>query len=172
MLLNNGKNIVNSKAFLVSRKLREIETSNFERFLENFSKNDLGNLKSSILNSKLELEIRNGYCPRVGCFNTLSHLIETFYNSKITNKNQMTQKFYLLQENIFMHRFVYGDGNCFYRSVIFSFLEQLILLRELSAFKNIIFDVKNCFENQKIIDISKKIKSIPKIEIELIILIK
>ena len=81
----------------------------------------------------------------------------------------MVQKYKLLIQDIFKHRSIYGDGNCFFRSVMFSYIEQLILFKELNAIKNFIFDVKAFLYSNSVQDICQKLDDPPKLDRLLII---
>lgn len=105
----------------------------------------------------------------VGEFNTLGSLIEKFYGYKEERHRIMVEKYKLLTQDIFKHRTIYGDGNCFYRSVIFSYLEQLILFKELNTIKNFIFDVKAFLYSNYVQEICERLDNPPKFDRLLII---
>ena len=105
----------------------------------------------------------------IGEFNTLGSLIEKYYGYKKERHNIMVQKYNLLTQDIFKHRTIYGDGNCFYRSVMFSYLEQLILFKELNTIKNFIFDVKAFLYSNAVKDVCQRLDNPPKFDKLLII---
>ena len=49
-------------------------------------------------------------------------------------------------------RKIKGDGNCFYRSIIFAYIENIILTNNLSKLKNIICDMYFKFKEYKLND--------------------
>jgi len=99
----------------------------------------------------------------------LGHLVEKFYGYKPERHKIMVQKYKLFTQDIFKHRTIYGDGNCFYRSVLFSYLEQLILFKELNTIKNFIFDVKAFLSSSQVHEIFQKLDEQPKLDKALIL---
>ena len=73
-------------------------------------------------------------------------VIEQTYNYDKNLKEQMIEENYYLQKVIFGWRRVAGDGNCFYRSVIFSYLEYLIFNQKINVLKNIISNLFSKFD--------------------------
>ena len=61
----------------------------------------------------------------------------------------MKQKLNLLSDYNF-YRKVKGDGNCFYRAIIFKYLEIIIFNNNIELMKDLILDVEECFEDKKI----------------------
>ena len=86
----------------------------------------------------------------------LEVMVENTYGFDRYLKEQMLEELCFLNRVINCWRGVAGDGNCFYRSVIFSWLEYLIFSKKINILKIIIshlyvkFDVSN-----------EKIKSLP-----------
>jgi hypothetical protein len=98
--------------YLISRKLKDISNDEFTDFISSLNINGLKELKQKIENFKFNDKI-------VGEFNTLGHLVEKFYGYKPERHKIMVQKYKSFTADIFKHRTIYGDGNCFYRSVLF-----------------------------------------------------
>lgn len=48
-------------------------------------------------------------------------------------------------------RKIKGDGNCFYRAVIFSYIERIILSNNKQLLANLILDLDSCFLNESIL---------------------
>ena len=152
---------LNSK-YLISRKLKDISTEEFTDFISSLNINGLKELKQKIENFNFNDKI-------IGEFNTLGHLIEKFYGYKPERHNTMLKKYKSFTQDIFKHRAIYGDGNCFYRSVLFSYLEQLILFKELNTIKNFIFDVKAFLVSDQVKSILDKLDERPKLDTKLIL---
>ena len=148
--------------YLISRKLKDISNDEFTDFISSLNINGLKELKQKIENFKFNDKI-------VGEFNTLGHLIEKFYGYKPERHKIMVQKYKSFTADIFKHRTIYGDGNCFYRSVLFSYLEQLILFKELNTIKNFIFDVKAFLSSTQVKSILDKLDEQPKLDAKLIL---
>ena len=166
---NQNYNITNNKPqnqdnneYLISRKLKDISNDEFTDFISTLDVGGLKDLKKSIENSDCKHQM-------IGEFNTLGSLIEKFYGYKEEKHKIMVQKYKLLNQDIFKHRTIYGDGNCFYRSVLFSYLEQLILFKELNTIKNFIFDVKAFLYSNSVKDICQKLDNPPKFDRLLIV---
>ena len=159
---NNKSQNIDNNEYLISRKLKDISNDEFTDFISQLNVNHLKELKKRIENS--ESSNKN-----VGEFNTLGSLIEKIYGYKEEKHRIMVQKYKLLTQDIFKHRTIYGDGNCFYRSVLFSYLEQLILFKELNTIKNFIFDVKAFLYSNSVQDILKRLDYPPQLDKLLII---
>ena len=161
---NNNNNIKNedNNTYLISRKLKDIPNNEFTDFISTLNLDGLKEQKKSIENSICNNKM-------IGEFNTLGSLIEKYYGYKQERHNIMVQKYNLLTQDIFKHRTIYGDGNCFYRSVMFSYLEQLILFKELNTIKNFIFDVKAFLYSNSVKDICQRLDDPPKFDKLLII---
>ena len=169
--INNQNNNINNNydnsekdnnLYLISRKLKDISNEEFTNFISTLNIENLKDLKKRIDNS-------NSSNKMVGEFNTLGSLIEKYYGYKEEKHKIMVQKYKLLTQDIFKHRTIYGDGNCFYRSVMFSYLEQLILFKELNTIKNFIFDVKAFLHSNSVQVICQKLDNPPKFDKLLII---
>ena len=157
---NNSQNQDNQ--YLISRKLKDIPNDEFTDFISSLNISGLKELKKNI-------ECLEPNNKMVGEFNTLGSLIEKFYGYKEERHRIMVEKYKLLTQDIFKHRTIYGDGNCFYRSVIFSYLEQLILFKELNTIKNFIFDVKAFLYSNYVQEICERLDNPPKFDRLLII---
>ena len=169
--INNNSNVsqqnqkndqIQDSQYLISRKLKDIPIDEFTDFISTMNINGLKELKQKIENSSFNDKI-------IGEFNTLGHLVEKFYGYKPERHNIMVKKYKLFTQDIFKHRTIYGDGNCFYRSVIFSYLEQIILFKELNAIKNFIFDVKAFLCSSQVQEILQKLDETPKLDTKLIL---
>ena len=169
--INNNSNVsqqnqkndqMQDSQYLISRKLKDIPIDEFTDFISTMNINGLKELKQKIENSSFNDKI-------IGEFNTLGHLVEKFYGYKPERHNIMVKKYKLFTQDIFKHRTIYGDGNCFYRSVLFSYLEQLILFKELNAIKNFIFDVKAFLCSSQVQEILQKLDETPKLDTKLIL---
>ena len=64
----------------------------------------------------------------IGSISSLDFLIETTYNTNANHYDNMITDRVDLNPYIYKFRSVLGDGDCFYRGFIFSFLENIILI--------------------------------------------
>lgn len=72
---------------------------------------------------------------------TIEEMVEQTYNYETSMKYQMTEEAAYLRTRICGWRRVSGDGNCFYRSAIFSWLEYLIFNSRSDILKIVISDL-------------------------------
>ena len=144
---SQNNNNSNENQYLTTRLINNISNQQFNSYLaNNFDTNNLMNLKNTIINLNLP-NPESIPRPAIGKFTFLTKLIEQYYNFDSNKKTLMKNKYSLLSQDIFKYRSIRGDGNCFYRAVIFSFIEQIILFNEINMFKNLIIDIKNCFND-------------------------
>ena len=86
----------------------------------------------------------------------LEVMVENTYGFDIYLKDQMIEELCFLKRIINCWRGVAGDGNCFYRSVIFSWLEYLIFNKKINILKIVMTNLYLKF------DVSySKIKTLP-----------
>jgi hypothetical protein len=60
---------------------------------------------------------------------------------------QITEHIMSLDNYIFRWRSILGDGNCFYRAVMFAFLENIVFERNIMLLKNIMNEVNKFFDD-------------------------
>ena len=92
---------------------------------------------------------------------TLYELIEQTYGYQQSKKQQMEEECAYLKQILSSWRGVSGDGNCFYRSAIFSYLENLVFASQVKILRHIIADIYNIFiySNNTISKFPSSIKS-------------
>ena len=111
-------------------------------------------LYKTILNVKYRLNIilpTNNVNPIL----TLEYLFEEIIsrNQQLTNMQSeidLNNKYNKLKPLIYRYRQIKGDGNCFYRAVMFRYIEQIILKEDVNFLKKIIMDMKQCFNSKEI----------------------
>lgn len=93
---------------------------------------------------------------------SILEMVEISYNHNYYLKEQMTKEICYLLKVIHKYRRVAGDGNCFYRSAIFGWLEYLIFNQKIEEFKKIIVDLHTKFNplNEKIKVLKDNIKKV------------
>ena len=87
----------------------------------------------------------------IGTLSSLDFLIETTYYSDYRLKNIMLDDKNILKSYCLKFRSVRGDGDCFYRSLIFEFLENAILSDHIMLMKEILilFNIIKCLKKIK-----------------------
>ena len=76
--------------------------------------------------------------------------LENYLNFKFSDfikENKIISQIDLLERNIFRWRNVSGDGNCFYRAVFFSYMENILIEKDDLFFLNFIFDFYNLIQD-------------------------
>ena len=96
-----------------------------------YSENEFLNIKKSVgkdlltiqdyLLIKLKEYNKFDRNKKIGPLLPLAYLIENHYQFKKDKKKQMQEKYNRLKTHIFNYRQIYGDGNCFYRAVMFRY---------------------------------------------------
>lgn len=131
--------------------------NNIELIVKKFNKEDINNLIESIKSKNLEDIFNQSYSPfenpnTIGPLNSLEYLIEATYYFYPTEEEIMRSDKFILTPYIHKFRSIKGDGNCFFRGIIFYFLEYVILSKNIMLMKEILylFNDKISLENKKI----------------------
>ena len=77
----------------------------------------------------------------IGPVSTLEHIVEKAYQYDRSKINLIITKIEELKSIIFRWRKIKGDGNCFYRAVIFAFLENILFEKNVYLLKFICLEV-------------------------------
>ena len=120
------------------------------KIIKNININELKNLQKSISEATFEYVYQNpDNAETIGPISSVGNLVEFSYAYDSTFKEDMIYHFIELEKYIFKWRNIDVDGNCFYRAVIFSFLENIILTNNILLLKEfiVIFNEKISFEN-------------------------
>ena len=150
-------NIIINNNFLKIRNIPEISKDKFEKMkMDLLDDNYLEELKNFILDFKYKLNSSNPSVA-IGSLFPLERLIESNFNHDSDFSNEMIAKYNLYRKYIYNYRTIKGDGNCYYRAVMFRYFEIIILNKEIFLLQNIIFDMKKSFYSNEIIS-RKEIK--------------
>ena len=105
--------------------------------------------------------MKSDYIPNVGLISTLENMIESTLAFDDNKYKEIVKHFLLLDKHIFRWRSIIGDGNCYYRAIIFGFLEKIIFDKNILFIKKLIIDIKSIFnlENENLKYLSSEIKS-------------
>ena len=132
--------------YLKIRQINNVEKEYFEETIVNLFQEKYDELENYILNLKLSIN-SNSINQAIGPFSNLDFLLEESYSFDSQYKNEILDKKKIL-ENILFYRKIRGDGNCFYRCIIFQLFEFIILNNKIDLLRGIINEIYQCFENK------------------------
>ena len=147
--INDEKKFLRNRKwdYLDSNKKNAIEKK-VQQIYKDMNKKQLETLISHIKKCDLQVLYQN-FDPRtnvhrIGTLSSLNYLIETTYYSEANNVYMMFEDKKKIEPYIFKFRNILGDGDCFYRGIIFTFLENIILTNNILLMKEILilFDEK------------------------------
>jgi len=97
----------------------------------------------------------------IGLISTLEYMTETTFYSDVNKTKEIIEHFSLMENEIFRWRSIKGDGNCYYRAVIFGLLEKIILEKNLKFLKKLTLDIDKFLnpENENLKYLSSEIQS-------------
>ena len=163
----------NNNQFLILRKMPKISQQEYDNMKNNFINIDtLAKLFNYL--KGINCNFKSVACnDSVGGISPLTYLIESKYNAKIEKAQEMKNKYDILQNFIMNYRTINGDGNCFYRAVMFRYLEILVLTKNTEQLQNVIFDFINSFKSEKLRSrlVIKNMNIKPDLSLKLLILI-
>ena len=155
--IENNNNINENDNFLKIREITEISNEEFYKMKYDLLNDDyLEQLKNFIIDFQYSVNSPNSTIS-IGSLFPLEKLVESGFNNDNDFIDEMLKKYNLFEEYIFNYRTIKGDGNCYYRAVMFRYIEILILNKKISLLQNIIFDMKNSFYSEEILS-RKEIK--------------
>lgn len=139
--------------------IEDIEMSNIGMINNNFKNKvtnlmdlkDLLNLKKTIDKCDLVFKVETPNCYMASPINSLDLLVENAYAGDIKRKDSMLQNVIALNEVVWRWRKIGGDGNCYYRSIMFGFFENIIINGDLNLLMYYITDIKRVLDNPEII---------------------
>ena len=180
-ILSIGRNIKKKKIKFItskdmskldSRLLKKDKKANIEEYLQiknncqdekkfniilnNYLKEqNLKKLNETILHIKCKLNfiLANN---NVGPILTINYLFDDIQKTnrifQICNAAELVNQYNKLNPIIYRYRQIKGDGNCYYRVVMFRYLEKIILEKNIILLKKIIMEMKQCFDSKEIQD--------------------
>ena len=135
------------KEFLKLRKFPEFDINEYDKIKKRVGKNLL-NISNFLLNKQLKLNLCEiNPNKKIGPLLPLTKLIENAYSYNPVLQNEMQKKYLRLKNYICNYRTVFGDGNCFYRGVMFRYIELLILNKKKDFIKLLILDMNKIYTN-------------------------
>ena len=159
--------------FLKLRNMPKISQENFNQLQNSIiNREELTNL--CVYLNRLNCNFKSVSCDEsVGGLSPLTYLIESSFEANKEKAKEMNDKYNTLKPYIYNYRMINRDGNCFYRAVMFRFLEILILNNKIEYLQNIIFDIMNSFKSVELQSrrIIKNIDVKPDLTLKILILI-
>ena len=147
---DNNDNI-NLDDYLQIRKMPKISEDDFQLLKEQITVDDsLENIYNDVMSFNCRGINEINYHANVGCLMPLSSLIESSFNNDMLYIEDMNNKYNLFKQYIYNYRPIKGDGNCFYRAVIFRYFEIIILNGKTDLLKNIINDMQISFNSNEV----------------------
>ena len=155
-------------------KILQIEEK-LNKIINNLNKGQVAALQNSIKNCKFDV-LYNNFNPRkysftIGTLSSLDFLIESTYYSDFFRKDLMFEDKKILEKYIYKFRSIMGDGDCFYRSLIFEFLENAILTNNIMLMKEILvlFYEKISMDNKEIQEKEYLKEELKKFKIDIVV---
>ena len=135
---------------LILRKMPTISQHNFDKLKNKYINIEiLSNLYDYL--QTVNCNFTNVACfESVGGISPLTYLVESKFQAKREKEKEMNDKYNILKNFIYNYRTINGDGNCFYRAVMFRYLEILILSKNTECLQNVIFDIINSFASEEL----------------------
>lgn len=123
---------------------------NFNKVESKINKTDLYNLFNTIkkcdVYSPKAANPKNDNQRTVGPVSTLEYMVESTFGFDKNSINHITEHIISLEKYLFRWRLILGDGNCYYRAIMFAFLENIIFEKNILLLKNIIGEINQKFD--------------------------
>jgi hypothetical protein len=88
--------------------------------------------------------------PSVGIVHNIETMVESVYNYEKTKSHQIAEEICYVGKIASHWRTIGGDGNCFYRSAIFGYLETIVFERDIIRLKTMISEIDQKFDENYI----------------------
>ena len=143
------------KNMLIIREMPKISQEQYDKMEKAYlnSGNNNNNILQNLYNhlNNVNCNFRNPNCYNsVGGINPLTYLIEVSFQMSHKRQKEMKEKFELLSKYMVNYREINSDGNCYYRAVMFRYIEILILTENIPVFQNFIHDIIESFKSSEL----------------------
>ena len=137
--------------FLQVRKIKRISDEEFE-ILKNeiIGHDDLDIIYDDFINENIIPLNEIDFSANIGCILPFRFLVESLFDSSLINVEEMNYRYELFNKYIFNYRRIKGDGNCFYRAIIFRYIELVILNKKIELLKSIINEMHESFKSNEV----------------------
>jgi hypothetical protein len=85
--------------------------------------------------------------PSVGIVNNIENMVESLYCYDKNKIHQIAEEICYIKKLASHWRTIGGDGNCYYRSAIFGYLENIIFERDIIKLKKMIVEINEKFDD-------------------------
>jgi hypothetical protein len=152
-----GTSTTSKNQYLTTRKLINVSYNEIEYFINSLGVESLNGLENLIRNRTENFNSFSQYAidNPINPFDGLVQLIDKTFSSTPNPILKMKKNYEKCKNIVFKYRRIKPDGNCFYRAIIIRYLELIILSNDIDLFKNVFWDMKNCYENKEILNLLK-----------------
>ena len=139
-----------SEEYLPLRKIKKLTQREYDDLKNSIiDTNNLTKLFNTLNN--VNCNFKSSECnTSVGGITPLTYLIETAFSMDSKQVKEMNDKYNILKKYIYNYRAINGDGNCFYRAVMFRYLEILVLNENIEYLQNVIYDFVQSFNSEEL----------------------
>jgi hypothetical protein len=141
--------------YIVIRKNLQDHNKFNEILKMSLDEKDIQKLYETIINVNYGLNTVS-YDSNISPIFTLEYLFDKnycknqFFQMNDTVNIELTNKYNKLKPIIYKYREIKGDGNCYYRAIMFRYIEQIILDQNIVLLKKVILEMFECFNSQEI----------------------
>ena len=123
-------------SYLIDDNIITIENKFFTYVNNNLNKEQYSSLLKKVTNSDINyIHNHPDHIYNVSPLNSIEHLIEETFFYDNDKQLEMLSHYLKLENNVYKWRHIKGDGNCFYRAVMFAFMENIIITKNLFLLK-------------------------------------
>jgi len=125
------------------------ENKRFDKFIDHYLTKDDDKKFLAKVNETFQKETFDSFRGNIkgGRLSTLENLVEVTYNSDRKLKDTMVEQLCNLEKIIYRWRTIGGDGNCYYRSVMFAYMENIVFEKNTTLLKKVMTDIYEKFES-------------------------
>ena len=139
-----------SEEYLTLRKIKKLSQKEYDDLKNSIiDTNSLTKLYNTLKN--VNCNFKSSECnSSVGGITPLTYLIENAFAMDSKQIKEMNDKYNILKNYIYNYRAINGDGNCFYRAVMFRYFEILVLNENIEYLQNVIYDIVESFKSEEV----------------------
>ena len=147
-----NENINNDNAdYLQVRKIKKISKEEFETLKNEITRyENLDAIYDDFMNENCLPLNEVDFAANISCILPFRFLVEFLYDSSTINVEEMNYRYELFNKYIYNYRRIKGDGNCFYRAIIFRYIELVIINKKIELLKNIINEMDESFKSNEV----------------------